>query len=126
MIRRPSTVAQIYAWHRAAIAGAAPAIHDGLPEAGWYMRRMVKGGPWVPVRIYVVRDIDPETGELTAPERMVAEIGGKQEDPAPHWTHLSPISWEQYDNLIYRQSMIPAMAEPRQKIDLTKEPINWI
>lgn len=125
MIRRPSTSAQIYSWHRAALAGNAPAIHDGLPEAGWFKRKMVKGGPWVPVRIFVEREIDPATGELTAPERLVADVNGQIEDPARHWTHLNPISREEYQRLIYRQSVTPAMMDPTKKIDLSKEPIQW-
>lgn len=125
MMRRPSTAAQIYSWHRAALTGCVPPIHDGLPEAGWYKRKMVKGGPWVPARIFVERDIDPETGDLTSPERLVADIDGKRDDPARHWTHLIPISRDEYQRLLYRQSVTPQMAESNKPIDLTKEPLQW-
>lgn len=125
MIRCPSSAAQLYAWHKAALAGDAPPMHDGLPEAGWYKRRMVKGGPWVPVRIFVERDIDPQTGELTGPEVLIADIDGKRADPARHWTHLQPISRSEYETLLYRQSTTPGMADTTKPIDLTKEPIEW-
>jgi hypothetical protein len=124
MMRQPSSAAHLYAWHRAAVAGESPPTHDGLPEAGWYKRRMVKGGPWVAVRIFVERDICPETGELTAPERLVADVDGRRDDdPARFWTNLQPITRAEYDALIYRQSLIPGMADTLKPLDLTKEPL---
>ena len=125
MIRRPSTISQIYAWHRAALSGNALPIHDGIAEAGWYKRKLVKGGPWVPVCISVVREIDPATGELLGPEMLVADVDGRREDPARHWTYLTPISRAEYEALIYRQSLIPAMANTTDKVDLTQEPLPW-
>lgn len=125
MIRRPSSIAQLYAWHKAALAGEAPPIHDGMPEAGWYKRKLVKGGPWVAVCIRVERDIDPETSELIAPERLVADVDGRRDDPAQHWTYLTPISRAEYEALLYRQSLIPGMADTKTPMDLTKEPLQW-
>ena len=125
MIRRPSSVAQLYAWWRGALADPDAARHDGLPECGYYKRRLVRGGPWVPVRIFVERDIDPATGELTAPERLVADVNGRREEPARHWTHLIPITREEYGALLYRQALIPALADVASPLDLTKEPLQW-
>jgi hypothetical protein len=126
MIRQPSPAARLYAWHRAAIAGEAPAIHDGLPECGWYKRRLVKGGPWIPVRIFVQREVDPETGELLGPEVLVADADGKLADPTHHWTYLTPITRAEYEALLFRQSTVPGMADSATPLDLTKEPIRWI
>lgn len=67
MIRQPST-AQLYGWLRAAVNGENPPRHDGIPHCGWFKRRMVKNGPWVPVRIFIDRDIDLASGELTRDE----------------------------------------------------------
>ena len=125
MIRQPSPAARLYAWHKAALAGHAPAIHDGLPECGWFKRRLVKGGPWVPVRIFVRREIDPDTGELTGPETLVADVDGKLSDPVRHWTYLIPISRAEYTSLLFRQSTVPGMADAETPLDLTKEPIQW-
>lgn len=125
-MRQPSPAAQLYAWHRAAISGDAPPIHDGLPECGWYRRRMVKGGPWVPVRIFVRREVDTETGELLGPEILVADVDGKLDDPVRHWTYLTPITKAEYDALLFRQSTVPGMADSQKPLDLTKEPIRWI
>ena len=36
----------------------------GAPVAGFYKRRFVRNGPWVPVEIWYGPPADPETGEL--------------------------------------------------------------
>lgn len=126
MIRRPSTAAQLFAWWNDALADPNTVRHDGIPECGWFKRRFVKGGPWVPVRIYVRREIDPETGDLTGPEVLSADVDGRICDPVDHWTHLKPISREEYNALLYRASMVPGMSDNRQKLDLTKGPIEWM
>ncbi|SIT20195.1 hypothetical protein SAMN05421774_10888 [Gemmobacter megaterium] len=125
-MRQPSPAAELYAWHRAAVAGEAPPIHDGLPECGWFKRRLVKGGPWVPVRIFVRREIEMDTGELLGPEILVADVDGKLDDPARHWTYLTPITRSDYEALLYRQSIVPGMADSQKPLDLTKEPIRWM
>lgn len=123
MIRRPSSMRELYEWHRAAIAGEEPAIHDGIPECGWFQTTLVRGGPLVAVEIRVERDIDMETGELTEPERLIAIVDGDRRDPDQLWTHLTPISREAHAALIERRSSIPAMAATMVKLDLTEEPI---
>lgn len=120
MMRQPSSMSRLYAWHRAALAGLNPPIHEGQPECGWYRRKIVKGGPWVPVRIFVERDIDPDTGELTGPERLVADVDGTICDPGRHWTHLTPISARDYDDLIQRRAGVPAMAATNTPLDLSE------
>lgn len=123
MIRQPTPFAQIYAWHRAAIAGENPPMHDGLPEAGWFKRRLVKGGPWVPVRIYIHREIDCTTGELTEPEELRCEIEGIDGgDPEKHWTYLKPISRDEFDHLMDYRLRDPRMLDARQPIDLSTTP----
>lgn len=123
MIRQPSTAVQLYAWHRAAMAGHAPPIHDGMPECGWYRTKLVKGGPWVAVGISVERDIDPDTGELTEPERLVCVADGMRRDPAKLWTFLTPISRAEYLSLLDRRNHIPAMAATLAKLDLSLSPM---
>jgi hypothetical protein len=58
MIRQPSTAASLYAWWNAAVADPGTPRHDGLPECGFYRLQHVKGAPYVPVRVFVVREID--------------------------------------------------------------------
>lgn len=64
----------------------------------------------MPVEIRVERQIDPETGELTAPERFVALCDGMRRDPAALWTYLTPIPRAEHDALIARRAAIPDMA----------------
>ncbi|WP_205749033.1 hypothetical protein [Frigidibacter oleivorans] len=110
MIRQPTPMAVLYAWHRAALAGEAPPIHEGMPEAGWYRCRLTKGGPWVPVEIRVERVICPDSGELLEPERLVAICDGDRRDPARLWTYLTPISRAEHADLLRRRDLIPSMA----------------
>ena len=123
MIRQPSSMARLYEWHRAAMAGDAPPVFDGIPECGWYRTKLIKGGPWVAVEIRVEREIDPDTGELIAPERLIAIADGMRRDAARLWTYLTPISRAEHDALIDRRASIPAMAATMAKLDLSLEPI---
>lgn len=121
MMRRPSTTADLYRWHQRAVRGEAPPVHEGLPECGWFKARLVKGGPWVPVRIWCEREICPATGELTAPEVLRCEADGMRRDPANVWTFLTPITRAEFETMIAMRETIPAMEATMAKIDLTKE-----
>jgi hypothetical protein len=123
MIRMPTPPSKAYAWHRAAIAGENPPQHEGLPECGWYKTRLVKGGPWVAVRIWIERTIDPLTGELTEPERLSCEADGMRRNAANLWTYLTPISKDEYDALLHRRNLIPEMQATMAKVDLVAAPI---
>ena len=122
-IRRPTPPSKAYAWHRAALAGENPPTHDGFPECGWFKARLVKGGPFVAARIWLEREIDPMTGELAAPEEYRCEIDGMPRDPDRAWTYLTPISREEYDRLLHRRNLIPAMQASMVKPDLVANPI---
>jgi hypothetical protein len=119
VIRQPTPASKIYAWHRAAMAGDSPATHDGDPQCGWFKVRLVKGGPWVPVEIKLLRELDPLTGELTAPERMVCFVDGERRDPARIWTFLTPISRTEFGELARRREKVAAMAAVMAPLDLT-------
>lgn len=123
MIRQPTPMRVLYAWWKAALAGEAPPIHDGLPECGWFKTRMVKGGPWVAVEICVEREIDIETGELTTDEKMVALLDGQRRNPASIWTYLTPISRADFEALQQRQAATPAMQATHVRMDLSLEPV---
>lgn len=116
-------MASLYAWHRAAIAGDNPPRHEGLPECGWYRTRLVKGGPWVPVRIWCQQKVDQMTGELTAPEEFRCEADGMRRDPARMWTFLTPITRADFEALSARREAIPAMAATMARLDLTEKAI---
>lgn len=123
MIRQPSSAAQLYHWWTEAVAGNAPDVHDGLPEAGFFKTRLVRGGPWVAVEIKIKREINVDTGELESPERLIAHLDGMTRDPAPIWTHLTPISRDEFRAIINRRETIPAMSATMKPIDLSLEPM---
>ena len=125
MIRQPTPIATLYAWHRAALAGLRPPIHDGEPRCGWFKTRLVKGGPFVPAVIRIDRDIDPDTGELLNPERFICEVNGQPRDARDAWASLckSPISRDEYHDLQRLQARYPQMAGTHAAIDINPEDI---
>ncbi|MBO9430581.1 hypothetical protein [Sulfitobacter sp. R18_1] len=123
MMRQPSTFSELYRWHNAAMAGKNPPVHDGEPQCGYFKRRMIKGGPWVPVRIFVEREIDPETGELASDEVLCIEVEGiRKDDPADQWTYLKPISRAEFNHLTDYRLRDTRMMDPYRPIDLSEQP----
>lgn len=120
-MRRPTPLMALLSWHRKALAGDAPPIHDGFPQCGWYRTRFIKGGPWVAVEIICERDID-EAGELSAPETLVAIVEGHRRDPNRLWTFLTPIARAEHARLESERLNGGPMAATMAKIDLTQEP----
>lgn len=123
VMREPTPDHVLYAWHRDTMAGLNPPVHDGIPECGWFKTRIVKGGPWVPVEIMVRRDIDPETGELTGPEELVACYDDRTIRAASVWVKMTPISQDEFYALLQRHIDMPIMQATHARLDLTKEPI---
>jgi hypothetical protein len=62
----------------------------------------VKGGPFVPVKIFLEQQIDPETGELLGDEVMRCEVDGKRRVPEEEWTWVAdnPISEEDFLDML--------------------------
>ena len=95
--RSPTSHSRAYSWHRDALAGKKPQItHE--PECGWFRRKLVKGGPFVPARIFYEQPVDETTGELIGDEVMRCEVDGKRRVPDDEWTWLAsdPISQEEF------------------------------
>lgn len=111
MMRRPTRRIELYRWHTAALAGERPPVHEGEPQAGWYKMRRTKGGPWVPVKIWVEQEVD-EIGELSAPETVRALAIAEPVDPARVWISAArnPISRQQYEALMRAHRDDPRMA----------------
>lgn len=99
-VRKPTL--DPYFWHRSALAGKSPPIHDGEPQPGWYVKRVQDKGPLLPASIYIAQEIDPETGELLGDEEMRAELAGVPCDPDEQWLWFAtrPISQEEYLSLM--------------------------
>jgi len=100
------------------------------PQCGFYERRYVKDGPWVPARIFAVPVRDPvqaSLGKMT----MRCEVGGEPKDAVQEWDALCshPISQGRYNDMmakVHRQGRrgfhkpvdllsAPAPTNPRPK-----------
>lgn len=118
MIRQPTDRTTQYDFWRRTVAGERVERFEDEPQPGFYKRRMVRGGPFIPVEIWLEQEIDQETGELTAPEVMRAICNGEIRDPLSLWTYCRAISAEEYDALIGVQSSIEEMAATHARLDL--------
>jgi len=101
-------------WHAQALAGDAPDMLPLTPQCGWYKRRLVRGGPFVPARVYL-----DEAGELRC------EVNGADRDPQTQWRKLAsaPIAKSEFDYMMARMAWAmwhknddPA-ANPRKAVD---------
>lgn len=120
MIRQPSDLNDAYSWWRRSVSGErVPRIEDE-PMPGYYKRRMVRGGPWVPVAIWLEQEIDPDTGELAAPEELRAIANGQPADPVRVWLYARPISIAEYDAMTGLRDEIPEMAAPHAAVNLSE------
>lgn len=137
LLREPTSRLDAFAWHRAALdwreSGGLtddPPTNADEPQCGWFKRRLVKGGPWVPARIWLYQPIDDETGELCGDERLQCEVAGGMRNPEDEWPWLcgNPISESEFDFLTAtadwsrRYAPNEPMANPRQAVDWLKVP----
>jgi hypothetical protein len=95
--------------------------------AGFYKRRLVRGGPWVPVRLWYGPPNDPVTGEeLDRSHRWQALVNGEEADPDETWIGCcgNPIDAQEYGYLLamknFATNHAPELPEasPRQPINL--------
>lgn len=102
------------------------------PQAGYYFRRLVSGGPLVAARIWREPAIDPETGQTTGMDTVRCTIGEKVFDPFAMWPSLAgrPIKKSEYDFMTAKAShakvwtpSAPA-ANPTKKIVLSEQPVS--
>ena len=118
MIRQPSDPDALYSWWRRTVSGErVPRIEDE-PQCGFFKRRFVRNGPFVPVAIWMDQEIDPETGELTAPEELRAIENGRPCDPARAWIYARAISEQEYDALTGVRDHHDFMAATHVAVDL--------
>lgn len=118
MIRQPTSAEMSLGWWRRSVSGErVPRVEDE-PQCGFFKRRMVRGGPFVPVAIYLDQEIDPDTGELVAPEELRAIVNGQPTDPARVWAYARPISREEYDALTGIRDHHEFMAATHVAVDL--------
>lgn len=122
MIRKPTSRDQQYDFWRRSVAGERVPLFENEPQPGFYKRRMVRGGPFIPVEIWLDQDVDPGTGELVADERLRALVNGQYSDPMSVWAYCRPISVEEYDGLTGAHASIPDMAATHVAVNLGSIP----
>ena len=129
-MRKPSTDASLLDWHTKALMDKA--LHIPLevdyddPQPGWYLCRLIRGGPFVPCRIYLEQDIDEETDELLGDETLKCEVNGRERDVHEQWLWLynEPITEAAYLHM-------KAIAEyaktwsPDEPINRPFQAVNW-
>jgi len=125
---KPTAHDVAYRWYNQAMADRAVGIEVEVPEepqCGWYMRRLVKGGPHVPARIWYESETDAD-GELTGDEVMRCEVNNKYEDPEEQWLWLAgkPILPVEYDYLTAVRNYAVAHA-PDEPLANPRRPIDW-
>lgn len=100
-MRKPTSKDVAFEWWRDALLGVAPPPINEHPQCGFYKRRLVKGGPWVPAAIWIQAAVD-ESGELAGDEVMVCAVGGRKCDPVDQWGYLAaqPISEVEYRGMV--------------------------
>ena len=129
MIRRPTPASIAYAWHRNAMKGvlADDFASNDEPQCGFFKRRLVKGGPFVPARIWLDQWIDEDTGELMADEVLLCEVNGEFGDPHEQWTWLCamPISEAEFNYLEAVRRHV-GWHEPEQPQANPRQPIDWL
>jgi hypothetical protein len=130
-MREPTDLYEAFGWWRDAIAGRAPQI-TSEPHPGFYQRRFVRGGVFVPVAIFYEQEID-EGGELSDDERLVCLINGEPADAEDQWSYCAghPITEAEYRFLESRHKWARAyaptdpFAAPSRKVDFNQFPADF-
>ena len=99
-MRKPTPIHVAYAWYNQAMIDWAVGIEVEVPEepqCGYYKRRLVRGGPHVPAKIWLEGETDRK-GNLLDDEVMRCEVNGQYCDPEEQWLWLAgkPISEKDY------------------------------
>ena len=82
-------------WWRAALKGNVGAVHDGVPQSGYFKLRDQRDGPWMPVAIWIAGDTlrcrvgesarDPHETWIRCAKHPVAKEAAKQAFEAGTW-----------------------------------------
>jgi hypothetical protein len=101
------------AWWLSALFGEKPPLHDDSPPMpGFYKRRLISRGPFVPARIWIEENRDDD-GELLEDVRYCCEVNGLICSAWGEWLMVCkyPISrdeWERMDGLRKAEGTVSA------------------
>lgn len=107
-------------------------VRPDLPIEGYYRIRMVRGGPWVPVKIWFAPPADPDNPDelLDRSPRWQATRNGEACDVWTVWPFCADktITKDEYDYMLAHGEWARAhspnhpSADPRRPVDLSKAP----
>ena len=115
-------------WWREELIAAGQPVPD-LPQCGYYQRRLDRGAPFVPARIWRELELGWD-GEPTGREVLLCEVDGRRRDPVSEWSRLSmnPIKKAAYDfetaDIAHARRYRPGdpKATPERRIDILAAP----
>jgi 5'-3' exonuclease len=101
------------------------------PQDGYFKTRLIRGGPWVPARIWRDQEKDFISGIPTGFDVVKCEIDGKPRNPLREWMSIArmPISKEDFDHRVAlggwakNHDKASSEANPGKVIDWNKEPL---
>jgi hypothetical protein len=120
-----------WAWWERALKGGPQDRLPEAPQAGFFQRTLVKGGPMVGAAIWREQEMDAD-GAPTGMDVVLCEVGGKPRDPFAEWVRLSmkPIKASEYKYrgavAKYAKAWLPdsPAANPHKPIDLAAQPVS--
>lgn len=124
-IKVPTNPAPLSFWAKA-VKTPQPRYPDE-PQDGYYKCRLIRGGPWVPGRIWREPERDFATGRLTGMDVVSCEVAGKPRNPRQQWNALAryPISKADYDYLVSVGNWARDHAPNSSEANPGK-PVNWL
>lgn len=121
----PVTADEAYGWWNEELIVSGQPVPDE-PQCGYFERRLVRGGPYVPARIWRDIEMDFFTGEQTGSEVLRCQVGTKPADAVIEWSRLAqrPISVQKYQFEMADRAWASEFApnDPKARPDLAIDP----
>lgn len=97
------------------------------PQSGWYRRRLIKDGPWVPARIWRQQDTDFMTDRPSDNFTMMCAVGDTVRKAVDQWNWLlnNPIPKAEYDYMMMRRDWAKRWA-PTEPEANEESPVDWL
>lgn len=119
-MRKPTDLDAALQWWRDTVAGLRPPHVMDDPRPGWFYMRHKKNGPRIPVLIQIEQSVDPETGELIEPERIIAKFEGRRVPASQVWERVKAIPRDEWEAI---RLMEVANRETMQATHVAMDPL---
>lgn len=101
------------------------------PQCGFFKRKLVKGGPFVPAKIWLDNIEQDAAGDLIDQPELICEVNGRRGDAFEQWLFLcsNPISQAEFEymraQIRWAKEFSPQdpIATPGKRIDWMKVPV---